>query len=255
MFLRQVASIPRRVCLSSDPSDAPCGTLRAWAHSVLASTPPPRCDRDGRKQIEVEEDVASVTLQLFLEHAAGERSAFAPWVTMLPLDNDDELNLPALWPADDRAALRGTVVLRDTEECLTRAMVERNWVANALARRLERTQEGGEMSTMAGEGEAEGVIREWCNPSSGEDMRRRPGLEEWLRVRCAVQSRAYRVGGRYVHRRFCVFRQILIVYMLNRTLELWRCGIPCEAIVIYLWRASCNVGEDAGVRHESCGHF
>lgn len=198
-LFRQVASIPRRVCLSSDPADAPAGTLRAWAHSLLDAVPPPppTCDRNGGKHITMEHDVMVVTLQLFLEHAAGSRSAFSPWLAMLSLQKGNH-NLPALWPAGDRAALRGTVVLRDTEECLARAVLERDWAAEAIACGLECARDGVKGNTVEKGGETNSVVQTWCSPGD-KDMRDRPGLAEWIRARSAVQSRAYRVRGRCVH--------------------------------------------------------
>lgn len=173
-FSIQVASIPRRVCLSSDARDAPAGTLRAWAHDLVASIP-----QFSEGALALETDVAVVTLQVFLERAAGARSAFAPWMTAMPGVRDD-LNLPALWPAIDREALEGTLVLQEVEGCLARAKMERDAVAAAISDRL-------------GEGNGRGRECRWLDP---EGMEGRPTLDEWLHARCTVQSRAYRVGRR-----------------------------------------------------------
>lgn len=173
----QVASIPRRVCFSSDAKDAPAGTLRAWAHDLVATTP-----QFSKEALALEVDVALVTLQVFLERAAGARSAFAPWMALLR--GRDHLNLPALWPASDLEALEGTLVQQEIEACLARAEMERDVVAAAISERF-------------GGGEEHGRACCWLDP---EGMEGRPTLSEWLHARCTVQSRAYRVGRRYAKR-------------------------------------------------------
>ena len=188
--MSQVASIPRHVCLSSDALDAPNGTLRSWAHTALASTPPSP-SRVGLKlsgePIALERDMTVVTLQLFLERLAGPRSTFAPWMTLL--NREGSLNLPALWPAKDIEALKGTLVLREVEKCLKSAKAERNFVADAVANGL-----GGKFANN-GRGSAIDSFPELACLGSGE-LNGRPTQAEWLHARCTIQSRAYRVGPR-----------------------------------------------------------
>lgn len=186
----QVASIPRHVCLSSDAVDAPDGTLRSWAHTILAFTPPSP-SRVGPKlpgePIALERDVAVVTLQLFLERVAGPRSTFAPWMALL--NRKGSLDLPALWPARDIETLKGTIVLREVEKCLERAEAERNLVAGAVADAL-----GGKVANN-GRGSAMDSFPELACLGSG-GLNGRPTQAEWLHARCTIQSRAYRVGPR-----------------------------------------------------------
>ncbi|CAM9292438.1 unnamed protein product [Ectocarpus sp. 8 AP-2014] len=180
-----VASIPRRICFSSDAADAPAGTLRAWAHDLFASIPSSAAAACSEKHLSFEGDVAVVTLQVFLESAAGARSTCAPWMAML--NRKGSLNLPALWPDSDLEGLKGTLVLQDVEACLARAKSERVAVAAAMVKGL-RGDIGG--------GEAGGFPEcAWLDPSN---MEGRPTFAEWLHARCTVQSRAYRVGRRYL---------------------------------------------------------
>lgn len=191
LFDFQVASIPRCVCLSSDAADAPAGTLRAWAHALIASVQASlagaaACPEE--EMITFETDVAVVTLQVFLECVANTRSTCAPWMAML--NRQDELNLPALWPASDREALKGTLVLQEVEKCLLRARVERDVVATVIANGLADTCEVGG-----------GVVNETdelpdCHWFDTKEMEGRPTHAEWLHARCTVQSRAYHVGPR-----------------------------------------------------------
>lgn len=183
----QVASIPRCVCLSSDARDAPAGTLRAWAHALMASIPSPAtCAAEEAGAFDT--DVAAVTLQVFLEHIAGARSALAPWMAVL--NGKGDLNLPALWPARDLEALRGTLVLQEVEGCLARAEMERNVVAAAIASALGEQNDQGREEV----GETNKLLASrWLD--FGE-MEARPTHRDWLHARCAVQSRAYRVGQR-----------------------------------------------------------
>ncbi|CAM9109403.1 unnamed protein product [Hapterophycus canaliculatus] len=185
-----VASVPRRACLSSDPADAPAGTLRAWAHAVVASIPPPASLALSEESATFERDVAVVTLQVFLERAAGSRSTFAPWMAML--SRRGEMNLPALWPARDLEALKGTLVLDDVERCLAKAEAERDMVAVATADGAGwAAGKGGEVAN----GTRELLEDPWLD---SEEMAGRPTRAEWLHARCTVQSRAYRVGSRYL---------------------------------------------------------
>lgn len=190
LALLQVASIPRRVCLSSDAADAPTGTLRAWAHALLASFPAPAptgLQECSGEAITFERDVAVVTLQVFVEVVAGARSAYAPWMAML--DGKWTQTLPALWPLCDLSALKGTLVLREVRKCLERSKVERNVVAAAIESGLKQgvgTARGGSGTGALPEEHGLGY----------EEMKGRPTQAEWLRARCAVQSRAYRVGPR-----------------------------------------------------------
>ena len=132
-----------------------------------------------------EPDVAVVTLQLFLERIAGARSALAPWMALLNGKGD----LPALWPASDLEALKGTLVLQEVEACLVRAEVERNMVAAAILNVLEDIEAGRE--AVAETNKLPGS--RWLD---FKGMAGRPTHREWLGARCTVQSRAYRVGQR-----------------------------------------------------------
>lgn len=181
----QVASIPRRACLSSDAEDAPAGTLRALAHALMASIPPcAAVEEDGAS----ETAVAVVTLQVCLERFAGARSALAPWMALL--NGKGDLNLPALWPASDLEALKGTLVLQEVEGCLARAEMERNMVAAAFANVLREEVEPGREAVA----ETDKLLGSQWLDSKG--MVGRPTHREWLHARCTVQSRAYRVGQR-----------------------------------------------------------
>lgn len=185
-----MASIPRRACLSSDAEDAPVGTLRAWAHALIASIPPSAAAAAAAAE-EVgafETDVAAVTLQVCLERIAGARSALAPWMALL--DGKGDLNLPALWPASDLEALKGSLVLQEVEECLARAEAERNMVAAAIANALGGKVETGR-EAVAETSKLLGSLRLDAEGVEGRSTRR-----EWLHARCTVQSRAYRVGQR-----------------------------------------------------------
>ncbi|CAN0516254.1 unnamed protein product [Ectocarpus sp. 12 AP-2014] len=185
-----VASIPRKICFSSDAADAPAGTLRAWAHDLFASIPSSAAAACSEKHLSFERDVAVVTLQVFLESAAGARSTCAPWMAML--NRKGNLNLPALWPDSDLEGLKGTLVLRDVEACLARAKSERVAVAAAMVKGLQGDLGGGGRPG----GEAGGIPEcTWLDPSN---MEGRPTFAEWLHARCTVQSRAYRVGRRYL---------------------------------------------------------
>eukprot|EP00752_Nemacystus_decipiens_P012235 g10844.t1 len=184
-----VASIPRRVCLSSDAEDAPAGTLRAFAHALMASAPSSTASNpEGAGAFEP--DVAVVTLQLFLERTAGARSALAPWMALL--DGKADLNLPALWPTRDLEALRGTLVLQEVQACLARAKVERDVVAAVIANVLGENREAG-WGVAADTNKLLGS--RWLD---FKGMEGKPTPREWLQARCTVQSRAYRVGGRYL---------------------------------------------------------
>lgn len=187
----QVATIPRHICLSSDPSDAPQGTLRAWAHSLLATcSPADKLSGYHNSGVSFDKDVAVVTLQLILERAAGPKSSFAPWMKMLPRSR--YLNLPVLWPKHDLAELRGTLVLRDAEELLKAAVVELQRVSAAILEGLEsaaRNVVDGEL----------GIPQQWYQANG--KMLSRLTMTQWLQARCMVQSRAYRVGSRCVHPR------------------------------------------------------
>ncbi|CAM9722641.1 unnamed protein product [Scytosiphon promiscuus] len=187
-----VASIPRRACLSSDPADAPAGTLRARAHSIVASIPLTAVPSRFEEDTAFERDVAVVTLQVFLESAAGARSSFAPWMAALSLRG--ELNLPALWPPKDLRALKGTLVLEEVERCLAKAEVERDAVAAALAGGVGCAAAGNGEKVVANEASRNSEHR-WLDM---EDMGKRLTRAEWLHARCTVQSRAYRVGSRYL---------------------------------------------------------
>lgn len=185
----QVASIPRRVCFSSDAADAPSGTLRSWAHTILASIPPSPTrlgTNHSEEPVAFEKDVAVVTLQLFLERLAGRRSKFAPWMALL---NQAGLSLPALWPTKDIEALKGTLVLREIEKCLKMAEVECNLMAVALGTGL-----GGMAASLEGRSATDGFPELACLDSEGANGI--PTQAEWLQARCTIQSRAYRVGGR-----------------------------------------------------------
>lgn len=174
----QVASIPRHACLSSDPDDAPRGTLRAWAHSLLAEIFPTD-DAD----LPFERDVAILTLQLLLEQSAGKRSYFYPWLATLP--RAEELNLPALWPENHLAELHGTLLLRDVLDSVDTAKAEWRHVSAAFRR------------TPGDEVRSDGVerLRQWLGPDFGLTLNKL-NMEGWLLARCLIQSRAYRVGGR-----------------------------------------------------------
>lgn len=185
-----MASIPRHVCLSSDAADAPSGTLRSWAHTILASIPPSPTTIDPNlpeEPVAFERDVAVVTLQLFLERLAGSRSTFGPWMALL--NREGGLNLPALWPAEDIEALKGTLVLREVEKGLKRAEGERNIVAAAVANGL-----GGKVVNAGGGSEIDIFPELACLDFVRLDGR--PTQTEWLHARCTIQSRAYRVGPR-----------------------------------------------------------
>lgn len=137
--------------------------------------------------VALERDVAVVTLQLFLERLAGPRSTFAPWMALL--NREGSLNLPALWPAKDIEALKGTLVLREVHKCLERAVVEHNLVAAAVADGL-----GGTVAN-AGGGSAIDTFPELACLDSG-GVNGRLTQAEWLHARCTIQSRAYRVESR-----------------------------------------------------------
>ncbi|CAM9931585.1 unnamed protein product [Discosporangium mesarthrocarpum] len=197
-----VASIPRRICLTSDPADAPQGSLRAWAHGIFPATccksPYPLQDHPSSN------DIRTVTLQLFLEQAAGSHSEFAPWLAALP-QCADTLNLPALWPENDLAALMGTLVFGETLSLLQQANEERDAVVQALTVALEAclvpesVQEERKPSIGWGWGGTGDTSLKHGPRLSLErlgDMTGRPTKEEWLLARCVVQSRAYRIGGR-----------------------------------------------------------
>ncbi|CAM9730479.1 unnamed protein product [Ectocarpus fasciculatus] len=185
-----VASIPRRICFSSDAADAPVGTLRAWAHDLFASIPSSAAAACSETHLRFERDVAVVTLQVFLESAAGARSTYATWMAML--NRNGPLNLPALWPDSDLEGLKGTLVLQDVEVCLARAKSERIAVAAAMVKGLR-----GGLGVGGWAGGETGGFPEctWLDPSS---MEGRPTFAEWMHARCTVQSRAYRVGRRYL---------------------------------------------------------
>lgn len=180
------------MCLSSDATDAPTGTLRAWAHALIASVPlhaaaAAACPEE-TNNIAFETDVVVVTLQVFLECVSDTRSTCAPWMAML--NRKDELNLPALWPASDREALRGTLVLQEVENCLARAEVERDVVAAAIANGLR-----GNVKVGGGALNETDELPE-CRWFDAKEVEGRPTLAEWLHARCTVQSRAYRIGPR-----------------------------------------------------------
>ncbi|CAM9258124.1 unnamed protein product [Ectocarpus sp. 6 AP-2014] len=185
-----VASIPRRICFSSDAADAPAGTLRAWAHDLFASIPSSAAAAYSEKHLSFEGDVAVVTLQVFLESAAGNRSTCAPWMAML--NRKGSLNLPALWPDSDLEGLKGTLVLQDVEACLARAKSERVAVAAAMVKGLRGDFGGG------GRAGGEGRSFPGCPWLDTSNMEGRPTFAEWLHARCTVQSRAYRVRRRYL---------------------------------------------------------
>eukprot|EP00903_Cladosiphon_okamuranus_P013339 g12432.t1 len=182
-----VASIPRRVCLSSDAEDAPAGTLRAWAHALMASIPSPAAAEEAGM---LEADVPVLALQVFLERMAGTRSELAPWMALL--SGKSNLNLPALWPASDLEALQGTLVLEEVKTCLARAEVEREMVAAAMANALGGNDEPGR------EAVADNNSCLWSRWLGSKEMDGSPTHSEWLHARCTVQSRAYRVGQRYL---------------------------------------------------------
>lgn len=181
------------MCLSSDATDAPAGTLRAWAHALIASVPlhasaaAAACPEE-TNNIDFETDVAVVTLQVFLEGVLGTRSTCSPWMAML--SRKDELNLPALWPASDREALKGTLVLQEVEKCLAKAEVERDVVAAAIANGLR-----GDVEVEGGALNETHELPE-CRWFDAKEVEGRPTHAEWLHARCTVQSRAYRVGPR-----------------------------------------------------------
>lgn len=147
-----------------------------------ASVPRTRWGED----LSFERDVAVVTLQLFLECVAGARSELAPWIAMLP--QKGELTLPALWPPHDLEPLKGTLVMREIDNCLARVAAERNLIEAAIARGVERGEWGKGTDTTVGE------------PPGLENVKLKgqPTQAEWLRLRCIVQSRAYRMGNRWV---------------------------------------------------------
>lgn len=129
-----------------------------------------------------------ITLQVFLESAAGASSTCAPWMALL--NRNVDLNLPALWPDSDLEGLKGTLVLQDVEVCLARAKSECIAVAAAMM--------DGQREDLGGQGwsgaETDGFPGcTWLDPSN---MEGRPTFAEWLHARCTVQSRAYRVGRR-----------------------------------------------------------
>ena len=104
------------------------------------------------------------------------------------LGREESLNLPALWPAKDIEALKGTLVLQEVETCLKRAELERNLVAAAVADGLRgKVANAGGFSTDAFPELA-------CLDSGG--LKGRPTQAEWLHARCTIQSRAYHVGPR-----------------------------------------------------------
>lgn len=147
---------------------------------------PSRRSKGNTVQLDI--DIVVVTLQLLLERAAGASSSFAPWMALLP--RADDLNLPALWPADDVGLLSGTLVFREVQESLSKAVDERRWVESAIARGLEQA-DGWNWNV----GNEADIIRRWREGVGGE-WKGRPTMAEWLQARCMVQSRAYRVGGR-----------------------------------------------------------
>lgn len=160
------------------------------AHSIVASVSPSIPASRSEEDVAFETDVAVVTLQVFLEGVAGERSAFAPWMAMLGPKGD--LNLPALWPAGDLEALKGTLVLEEVERCVAKAALERDMIAAAIdvggagwahGKGEEGADEAGEFSEQ----------HRWLDWG---EMGGRPTQAEWLHARCTVQSRAYRVGSR-----------------------------------------------------------
>lgn len=184
-----MASIPRKVCLSSDAGDASPGTLRALAHALLASVPAPASSvsrtRCGKEEFTIVRDVTVVTLQLFLECMAGARSELAPWIATLPQEGD--LALPALWSPHDLEPLKGTLVMREIDSCLARVAAERHLVEAAIGRGVGRRGRGKETD----------AVSEWYLLDN-VDMKGRPTHSEWLHLRCIVQSRAYRMGNRWV---------------------------------------------------------
>ncbi|CAM9300969.1 unnamed protein product [Choristocarpus tenellus] len=192
-----VASIPRRICLSSDPSDAPPETLRAWVHSMLprpqALTPTPDLDHSSSH------DACVVTLQLFLEQCLDARSTFAPWLATLPHSAYD-LNLPALWEEEDRSGLAGTLLLRDTLILLEEARMETERITQVLTSALKAFA-GCQERIVGDEGIREGD--KLPITKGGQQLRleeleqalRRLEKGDWLLARSLVQSRAYWIGG------------------------------------------------------------
>ena len=183
----QVASIPLSCCLSSDPADAPHGSLRALAHAALEGLPTLARPAFQSTEAALDKDMVSVTLQVFLECTAGAFSEFAPWMGMLPRGSD--LNLPALWPEDDLRPLEGTLVSREVRQCLTAAEVERRQVEASIVSVVGREGDDG------GWGSGGEFLREVLARGGGT-LEGRPTWAEWLHARCIVQSRAYRVGKR-----------------------------------------------------------
>ncbi|CAN0134739.1 unnamed protein product [Ascophyllum nodosum] len=184
-----VASIPLSCCLSSDPADAPHGSLRALAHAALEGLPTLARPAFQSTEAALDKDMVSVTLQVFLECTAGAFSEFAPWMGMLPRGSD--LNLPALWPEDDLRPLEGTLVSREVRQCLTAAEVERRQVEASIVSVVGREGDDG------GWGSGGEFLREVLARGGGT-LEGRPTWAEWLHARCIVQSRAYRVGKRYL---------------------------------------------------------